>query len=171
MDPNQNFRILDGPSFACPYCPRHLRSKGGRKIHIQAIHQAESRPDDLNLYDPPSPIPYSSPLPPTPTPTLTPTPTPTPTPSNFTPPPFDYTPGSPSNYTPSPSSNYVLPPADDVLSPFSDHSSPSLHGVFEFAALNLAPENDLDAAPGMDDPQVPDILSITRAYHLKLDGK
>ena len=163
MDP-QNFWILNvhslwSPPFVCPYCPRHLCSRGGCKIHIETNHQAESGLNGFNLYDPPSPIPYLSPLPPTPIP------------SNFMLPPSDYTPGPfSSNYTPSPSSNYVLPPTDYGLSPFSNHLSLSLHGGFEFTALYSAPKDDLDAAPGMNDPQVPDTSSITHAYHPKLDG-
>jgi hypothetical protein len=65
----------------------------------------------------------------------------------------------------------VLLPADRVPSPFSDYLSPTLHGGVEIAALNSDADDDLDVAPGINRPQVPDTSSITRVYHHKLDGK
>jgi hypothetical protein len=91
-------------------------------------------------------------------------------PSNyFSPPPNYFSP--PPNYTPPAPSNCALPLADYVASPFSDYSPPPFHGGVEIAALNSDAEDDPDAAPGMNDPQVSDAPSITRAYHPKLDGK
>src|SRR4030088_80147 len=57
-----------------------------------------------------------------------------------------------SNYTPPHSSNYMpMPP-----SPFPDYLPPPLDGGVEIATLNLDAEDNLDVAPGMNDPQVPD---------------
>lgn len=61
----------------------------------------------------------------------------------------------PPHYTPPPSFRYSRP------SPLSGNLPPS----------NLGPEDDMDATPGMNDPQVPDGSSVTRVYHPKLDGK
>jgi hypothetical protein len=187
------------PAIVCLYCPRHFHSRGGRTRHMQAYHQAEFGVHEPNPSAPPSPIPYSSSHPPSPIPSnympppsnYTPPPpsnyTPPP-PSNYTPPPPSnytlpppsiytppppsvYTPPPPSNYTPPPPFNYVLPPAEYALSPFSDYLPPPLHGGVEIPALNLDAEDELDAAPGMNDPQVPDASFITRVYHPKLDGK
>ena len=68
-----------------------------------------------------------------------------------------------SDYTPPPPSDYTPP------SPFSDYLPPPSPGGIEIVAQNSDAEDDLDAAPGMNDP--PDGSSITRAYHPKLDGK
>jgi hypothetical protein len=76
----------------------------------------------------------------------------------------DYTLPPLSDYTPPPPSNNTPP------SPFSDYlPPPSPGGVDEIAAQNSDAEDDLNAAPGMNDP--PDGSSITHAYHSKLDGK
>ena len=56
-------------------------------------------------------------------------------------------------------------------SPFPDYLPLPLDGGVEIATLNLDAEDNLDVAPGMNDPQVPDGPSITRAYHPKLDGE
>ena len=52
MVPNQNLRIHNAhtlgsppPTLACPYCPRHFRSKGGRLKHIRAKHSELHEPN------------------------------------------------------------------------------------------------------------------------------
>lgn len=71
---------------------------------------------------------------------------------------------NPFNHTPPPLSDYPPP------SPLSDLPA-SLHGDVEIAALDLDADDDMDAAPGMNDPRVPDGPPITRAYHPTLDGE
>jgi len=168
LQPHNTYALgSPSPAIACPYCLRHFLSRGGRTRHIQARHQAESRSHEPNPSAPPSPIPDSSSHPPSPIPSnYTPLP-----PSNSTPPPSNHATPPHSNYTSPPPFNSVIPPADYGLSPFFDYLPPPLHGGIEIAALNLDAEDDLDAAPGMNHPQVPDAPSITRAYHPKLDGK
>jgi hypothetical protein len=50
------------PTLACPYCPRHFYSKGGRTKHIQAKHDANGpNPHHAsNVTLPPSPVPSLS---------------------------------------------------------------------------------------------------------------
>ena len=143
----------DSPPLAivCPHCPRHFRSKGGRTKHIRVSHQVESEPQELNPSVPPSPIPYLSSHPPSPIPS-------------------DYTSSPPSNFTPPPFNN-VLPSADHESSPVSDYLPPPSHGGAEFPAINPDAEDDLDAAPGMNDPQIIDASVTTCDYHPELDGK
>ena len=42
------------PTIACPFCPRHLKSKGGRTRHIQAKHSGVLEPHALDLATNPS---------------------------------------------------------------------------------------------------------------------
>jgi hypothetical protein len=134
------------PAIACPYCPRHFRSRGGRTKHILARHQAdESEHHEPNPSAPPSPIPYSSPHPPSPVPSEL-------SSSHYMPPPADY--------APSPLPEYYMPP-------------PSCGGA-DAAPPNSDDEDDIGYAllrGGMSNPQVPDTLPISRAYHPKLDGE
>ena len=45
------------PTLACPHCPRHFHSKGGRTKHIQAKHDANGlNPHASNVTLPPSPV-------------------------------------------------------------------------------------------------------------------
>jgi hypothetical protein len=75
MPSNKNLRIRNlptlgppPPTLPCPYCPRHFRSKGGRRKHIRAKHGSQelepheplpSSSSDESYYEqvPPSPIP------------------------------------------------------------------------------------------------------------------
>lgn len=73
MAPNQNHDYSLGsppPTLACPFCPRHFKSKSGRTRHIQAIHPANgSAPGTAASATPPplQPPPHnSSPAPHTP---------------------------------------------------------------------------------------------------------
>src|SRR3981081_929699 len=173
MAPYRNLQTHDAhslgsppPTFECPYCIRHFLSRTGRTKHIRARHQVEYGLHEPNPYVPPSPIPYLLSHPPSPILSNY-----TPPPSNYTPPPSNYTPLPPCNYTPPPPFDHVLAPADRVSPSFSGYLPPPLHGGVEIAALNSDAEDDLDVAPGMNHPQVPDASSVTRVYHPKLDGK
>jgi hypothetical protein len=177
MAPHQSLRThnlgaLGSPLLAigCPFCPRHFHNRSGRTNHIRARHQVESELHEPNPSVPPSPILYPSSHPPSPIPSNHMSPSNHTPPPHLPPPPSNYSP-PPSNYSPPSPFNYVLPHADYIPSSVSDHFPPPSDGGFEITALNLDAEDDLDAAPGMDSPQVPDASSVTRAYHPKLDGR
>jgi hypothetical protein len=132
----------------CPYsgCCQHFRKVDGRTKHIQAHHHVESGSHEPNPSAPPLPIPNLSSHPSSPIP-------------------FNHT-SSPSLSSPSPLSPSSLSPSP---LPPSDYLPPPFHGFVDITPLNSDAEEDLDAAPGINDPQVPDTPSIKRNYHRDLN--
>src|SRR5882672_7317446 len=68
MIPNRNLRIQNTfrlgsppPTLACPHCPRHFRSKGGRNKHVWAKHTADGlEPRESSPSSSPSSVPSAS---------------------------------------------------------------------------------------------------------------
>jgi hypothetical protein len=143
---NRNLRIQNAftlgsppPTLACPYCPRHFRSTGGRTKHIRAKHQMDgSGCPEPNPSRPPSPM--QSLLQPPPGP-------PSPVPFN-----------SPTQLPPL---CRGLDHADlDTEHPYSDP---------EYALSGFYSDIMNEDPPPASSQDIP--LSVTRAYHPKLDGK
>ena len=148
MLPNRNLRVQNAftlgsppPTLACPHCPRHFRSTGGRTKHIRAKHQTDvSRHPDPNQSRPPSPTQSLSQPPPEP---------PSPVPSN-----------SP---TQPPPLRRGFNHADlDTEHPYSDP------GYALPESYSDVVNEDPPPAGGRAIPIPP---SVTRVYHPKLDGK
>jgi len=169
------------PTFACPSCLRHFKSKGGRTRHIQAKHTTPdptTRPSPIPTSPQPSlhntsPVPSAFASPPalpasldsdipnfdpdvedhaTPDPTTHPSPQPS----------FHNTSPIPYAFTSPPASHDIPPPDLDIEDRRSDQDRmPS-----EQAHENFPPGSD----PGVGGQHIPDAIHIERVYHPKLDG-
>jgi hypothetical protein len=137
------------PTLACPYCPRHFRSKGGRTQHILAKHHTDSEgrePHGSNPSLPSSPVPSSLPH------EFYYEQTPSPIPFESTTPP------------PSPEEVNTANPDIDVdveQPPFDLNSTPP-----DFYGEDLPHGEDATEQP--DPPHPPHLM---RSYHPKLDGE
>ena len=154
------------PAFACPHCPRHFYSKGGRTKHINVKHHRThtNGPNPLayNLTLPPSPVP-SSPHSSSHNIQFERPPSPSPIPSNSTPPP-----------TPS---HGEVDAADNAVDNFADIGIDAEYPQFDQdyipPDLNVGDELNIDLPP-RDNPMerhAPNAPHITYIYHPKLNGK
>jgi hypothetical protein len=63
---NTTLQIGSPPTLPCPHCPRHFRSKGGRRKHLQVKHPDHTNGPNPHAHAtnlvalPPSPVPSSS---------------------------------------------------------------------------------------------------------------
>lgn len=138
--------ILGSPpsTVACPYCPRHFKTKGGRNRHIQAKHSGMREPQAPNPSTDPSRTSSS------------------PEPSDFASPPSD----SDDDLEP----NAYLDIDDHQ---FNDFDQGSLGGDFDQGSLGGASDSDQGSLGGDSDQgerHVSDVPHIIRIYHPKLDG-
>ena len=159
--PRNAYTTLQGgsppPTLACPSCPRHFHSKGGRRKHIQAKHYANGLdPHASNLTLPPLPVLSSSSS--TSAHSVQFQQPPSPIPSDY--------------YAQSPPSHGEA--ADKVSDIGIDHAD------LEYPHF----DSDRDSAPPGPDPNVgvesndnpieqhaPNVQHITYIYHPKLNGK
>ena len=162
MIPNRNLRIQNTfrlgsppPTLACPHCPRHFRSKGGRNKHVWAKHTADGlEPRESSPSSSPSSVPSASQQ----------------SPSHKL---HHEQPSSPISSDPMlpPSPSHEGSNADvdmDIEHPNFDRDETPPGSYFDFGE-----ESNRNSLPGdgAGDRHVPDLPRVSRTYHPKLNGK